>query len=232
LSGTTGEPSRRRNAVFYQAHLACAERFAQVAMLDKSSITAASLIRDLEKLRGRRCDECAAPLCSHESLMNAAMGFKASPRCLKCLAAQLHRGADELRDYLFAYFQGRHCFREAWLWANRVENVAPGTMPPCLWRETEPARRAAAPCQPCDAPTGQPGGTPAQPHTASWDAGQMGCGDLILELRLRMQQMKAGEILKLTTRDPGAPEDLPSWCRLTGNTLLKAEPPDYWIRKL
>lgn len=158
------------------------------------------------------------------------MGFKDTPRCLKCLAAQLHRDASELRDYLFAYFHGRDCYREAWLWSNRTEIVTPGAMPKCLWQSNEKLSNT---------PTLQHSTIPAPhspispiAHSSAWDAGDMGCGDLVLELRLRMQQLKAGEILKLTARDLGAPEDLPSWCRMTGHTLLRAEPPDYWIQKM
>jgi tRNA 2-thiouridine synthesizing protein A len=66
---------------------------------------------------------------------------------------------------------------------------------------------------------------------AEWDAGDMGCGELVLELRLRLQAMAPGSILKLTTRDLGAPEDLPAWCGMTGHTLLKAQHPEYWIRR-
>jgi tRNA 2-thiouridine synthesizing protein A len=59
----------------------------------------------------------------------------------------------------------------------------------------------------------------------------MGCGDLVLELRLRLQAMQPGQLMKLCARDPGAPQDLPAWCRLTGHTLLRAEHPTYWIKR-
>jgi tRNA 2-thiouridine synthesizing protein A len=64
-----------------------------------------------------------------------------------------------------------------------------------------------------------------------WDAGDMGCGELVLELRLRLKPMRPGQILKLTARDPGAPEDLPAWCRLTGHHLTYAAHPIYVIRR-
>ena len=64
-----------------------------------------------------------------------------------------------------------------------------------------------------------------------WDAGDMGCGELVLELKFRMNEMAAGEIIKVTALDPGAPEDMPAWCNLTGHRLEKAEHPNYWIRK-
>ncbi len=62
-----------------------------------------------------------------------------------------------------------------------------------------------------------------------WDAGHMGCGEVIILLRLRMQKLDPGEVLKLTSQDLGAPVDLPAWCRLTGRRLLRAEHPHYWI---
>jgi tRNA 2-thiouridine synthesizing protein A len=64
---------------------------------------------------------------------------------------------------------------------------------------------------------------------AEWDAGDMGCGELVLELRLRLQPMQPGQLFKLTARDPGALEDLPAWCRLTGHRLVRAAHPVYWI---
>jgi len=65
----------------------------------------------------------------------------------------------------------------------------------------------------------------------SWDAGDLGCGELVLELRMRLQRMQPGQILELTARDPGAPADLPAWCRLTGHTLVGARHPVYHIRR-
>ncbi len=62
-----------------------------------------------------------------------------------------------------------------------------------------------------------------------WDAGYMGCGEVIILLRLRMSNLNPGDVLKLTSQDLGAPEDLPAWCRMTGRRLLQAEHPHYWI---
>jgi len=68
-------------------------------------------------------------------------------------------------------------------------------------------------------------------HDDAWDAGPMGCGELVLELRFRLQALAPGAVLKLTATDLGAPEDLPAWCRLTGHALVLQRHPDYWIRK-
>ena len=64
-----------------------------------------------------------------------------------------------------------------------------------------------------------------------WDAEDLACGVLLLRLRGRMEAMRPGQVLRLITKDLGAAEDLPSWCRLTGHTLLSSEPPVYRIRR-
>ena len=66
---------------------------------------------------------------------------------------------------------------------------------------------------------------------AEWDAGDLGCGDLVLELRARMEPLATGRILKLTARDPGAPADIPAWCRMTGHALVSEQHPIYLIRR-
>ncbi len=69
-------------------------------------------------------------------------------------------------------------------------------------------------------------------HVADeWDAGDMGCGEVIILLRTRMRKLSPGEVFKLTASDLGAPEDIPAWCRLTGHRLLQAEHPHYWIEQ-
>jgi len=64
-----------------------------------------------------------------------------------------------------------------------------------------------------------------------WNAGELGCGELVLELRLRLEAMAPGQVLKLTALDPGAPADLPAWCRMTGHTLVNRQHPVYLIRR-
>jgi tRNA 2-thiouridine synthesizing protein A len=66
---------------------------------------------------------------------------------------------------------------------------------------------------------------------AEWDAGDMGCGDLVLELRARVEMLVPGRVLRLTARDPGAPADIPAWCRMTGHALVSAQHPIYLIRR-
>jgi len=65
----------------------------------------------------------------------------------------------------------------------------------------------------------------------TWDAGSLGCGELVLQLRQRLAAAPAGGVLELVARDPGARADIPAWCRLTGNSLVAAEHPRYLIRR-
>ena len=66
--------------------------------------------------------------------------------------------------------------------------------------------------------------------TERWDAGDTGCGQLVFQLHLRLSRMAPGETLELIARSPGAPVDLPAWCRMTGHELVSADPPRYVIR--
>ncbi len=66
---------------------------------------------------------------------------------------------------------------------------------------------------------------------AEWDAGAMGCGDLVLELRRRVEALRPGQVLRLVAADPGAPADIPAWCRMTGHALVTERHPVYHIRR-
>ena len=76
-----------------------------------------------------------------------------------------------------------------------------------------------------------PGGVRTPPADDRWDAGDMGCGELIVLLRGRVRRLQPGQILELIALDPGAREDLPSWCRMTGHRLVDATHPRYLIQR-
>lgn len=59
----------------------------------------------------------------------------------------------------------------------------------------------------------------------------MGCGELVLLLKIRMQKLAPGQVLLLTADDPGAIEDIPAWCKMTGHQLIGQIHPDYYIRR-
>lgn len=68
-------------------------------------------------------------------------------------------------------------------------------------------------------------------HDIEWHAGDLGCGDLVLELRLRCRAAP-GKVIKVVALDPGAPADIPAWCGMTGHELVAQDPASqsYWIR--
>ena len=64
-----------------------------------------------------------------------------------------------------------------------------------------------------------------------WEAGETGCGVLIVGLKREIRRIQAGELLQVTALDAGAAADLPAWCRLTGHTLVAADHPTYVLKK-
>lgn len=64
-----------------------------------------------------------------------------------------------------------------------------------------------------------------------WDAGDMGCGELVLALRNRLLPLAPGTLFTLRATDPAAPEDIPAWCRMTGHALVSANHPLYLIKR-
>lgn len=64
-----------------------------------------------------------------------------------------------------------------------------------------------------------------------YDAGDLACGELLIELRRRMLRLLPGDILAVRATDPAAPLDIPAWCFTTGHTLVEQEHPRYRIRR-
>lgn len=60
--------------------------------------------------------------------------------------------------------------------------------------------------------------------------GELGCGDLIYELREQFSRVRPGNVVRIVSNDPGGPREIPAWCDMTGRTLLNMEPPYYTIR--
>jgi len=52
-----------------------------------------------------------------------------------------------------------------------------------------------------------------------------------MELAPRMKALAPGQVFELTALDPGAVEDIPAWCGLTGHSLVSAQHPVYRIRR-
>lgn len=72
--------------------------------------------------------------------------------------------------------------------------------------------------------------------SAVCDGGDQGCGGGLLLLMLQaMKRLEPRAVLEIRSTDPGVREDLPSWCRMTGNELLAAQEGEqhncYFVRK-
>jgi tRNA 2-thiouridine synthesizing protein A len=176
-------------------------------------------LRELARIAGGRCHDCGAAFTAREAVWSIALGFKNAPRCLACLAKRLGRGEDDLRTSLTEYVHRRECYLRAWKEAERMDTQK--TPAPTASRERErPDEDVPVALTPNSWATEQ-----------EWDAGDMGCGELVMALRLRMKNLPAGGVIRVTATDPAAPEDLPAWCRLTGHTLVSAGHPAYVIRR-
>jgi radical SAM protein with 4Fe4S-binding SPASM domain len=70
---------------------------------------------------------------------------------------------------------------------------------------------------------------------ASFDAIGRACVELLLPMANQVRALAAGQVLKVTTDDPAASEDLSSWCRMSGNELIDRVKGDgfekYYIRR-
>jgi 5-methyltetrahydropteroyltriglutamate--homocysteine methyltransferase len=61
------------------------------------------------------------------------------------------------------------------------------------------------------------------PHDPAvrFDGGDMDCGNgLLLQIRRRIDPLDAGQLLEILSTEPSVADDLPSWCRMTGNELV------------
>lgn len=74
-----------------------------------------------------------------------------------------------------------------------------------------------------------------QPH-ASFDGGDLDCGNgLLLLIRKHLDPLLPGQLLEIRSTERSVAEDLPAWCRLTGNEFVSATPlpvgHSYHVRK-
>jgi len=59
------------------------------------------------------------------------------------------------------------------------------------------------------------------PPDASFDGGDLDCGSgLLLVIRRHIDPLPPGGLLEILSTEGSVKEDLPSWCRLTGNQLV------------
>lgn len=193
-------------------------------------LRAEDLIAEVEERWGAPCQGCSRALLGQEIVLSTLLGF-GTARCIECLAAGVGRKPDDFLRQALANIRRLDCYRAGWLHSDRR-----------LRRDGDypHARLAGAPdlldLLDCDDDPGPILEVPSGPgktaeSAAAFDAGEMACGDLVLELRSRLARLARGEILRVRATDPGAVEDLPAWCRLTGHPLLRSAHPEYWIQR-
>jgi len=56
---------------------------------------------------------------------------------------------------------------------------------------------------------------------AQLDAGESGCGELVMLIFQKMKTLEPGQTLEVLAYDAAAEVDIPAWCRTTGNALLE-----------
>lgn len=175
---------------------------------------------------GKTCGACDGLMCGHETVFSLVAGYQDGPMCLPCLATVLERDPEPLRDQLVLFVHSKPCLTQGWRMASVLEFGAAVELPPCLWPEggaldaIQAHEASAVPVPEADAPVDD-----------RWDAGELGCGELVLKLRKRMSDLPSGGVLELIASDPGAPADIPAWCRMTGNPLILNEHPRYHLKR-
>jgi tRNA 2-thiouridine synthesizing protein A len=176
------------------------------------------------------CERCGAPVCGRQRVISEILGGKGNRLCLRCLGESLSAEPEQLCALVGKYLARRECYRNDWQAARVCDED--GRMPCCPSR----LENSAEPPSWYQPELFRPASAAALPEAElRVDAEEAGCGDLMVLLMRSIRKLKPGEVLALTARDPGAEADIPSWCRLTGHTLLAgpAEPEaaTYYIRR-
>jgi tRNA 2-thiouridine synthesizing protein A len=64
------------------------------------------------------------------------------------------------------------------------------------------------------------------------DLGDSGCDvGATLKVKNLISTLAIGQVLEVRTTDPGSREDIPAWCRMTGNEFLGSAGDRYFVRK-
>ncbi len=183
-----------------------------------------ALLAALQARPSGECARCSGNICPHQMVIAHVMGHKDRPVCAACIATGLGRAKHEFLTHALRHITHRACFLQGWEWASERIGQPSELRPAHLFSDHEGE---------AGDPTNQSSDhipVDSEPD-AVWDAGDMGCGDLVLELRTRLKPMQPGAVLRLTATDPGAKEDIPAWCRMTRHSLVASAHPEYLIRR-
>lgn len=58
--------------------------------------------------------------------------------------------------------------------------------------------------------------------TQQLDARNLLCPMPVIRTQDTVQQLKQGDILEVTSTDPGALNDIPAWCRINGHRVVES----------
>lgn len=62
--------------------------------------------------------------------------------------------------------------------------------------------------------------------TQQLDARNLLCPMPVIRTQDTVQQLKQGDILEVTSTDPGALNDIPAWCRINGHRVVESHQQD------
>ncbi len=184
----------------------------------------AELKASVRAVAQRPCQLCGRQLCGHAALLSILLGSRHAPRCSACAAVELGEPEPDLCERSLQWIRRRECFLAAWHAASAAEGFGAADRPSCLFAADAAAGAGARDPIPAASTT-------VPIADAVHDAGDLGCGDLVLELKFTLAGMAPGSVLEVRATDTAAPIDLPAWCGLVGHTLLHTSPPRYWIRR-
>lgn len=198
-----------------------------------SIVRAEAVVAEVDARRGATCAACSTELVGQEVVASWMTGHKAAPCCLTCLARDHGIPGEAFVERLRQMLLRLDCYRAGWVHAERLLRAAGSPLPDRVSLELgEETADEDEPDELEELGEGLDSLEPGELEPAeTWDAGDMSCGDLVLELRLRLAERTAGELILVRATDPGAPEDIPAWCRVTGHPLVRTAPPLYWIRR-
>ena len=198
----------------------------RVAPADRPTWTAERVVSEVGRRWGAVCTACGVSTVGQEVVVGLLLG-ETDVRCGVCLAHRHGREHGEFLEHARRSVARLDCFRAGWEAADRRLDEAGGRN----WPDRLPERWRLTAVHHEEAEESLPGEVDDRAVVATYDAGHLGCGELVLELRSRLNALSAHDRLRLIARDPGAPEDLPAWCRLTGHRLVAADPPIYLIAR-
>ncbi len=62
------------------------------------------------------------------------------------------------------------------------------------------------------------------------DARNLLCPMPVIKTQNKVNELKAGDTLEVISTDPGALNDIPAWCRISGHQMLKTSQSDNEVR--